>query len=174
MSLANSQHRELLQSREANCGSEITVIYTTAVATQTALRAANQFAKDLGLTLRLLAIHTVPFHLPLDQPPVSIDFLEQQQIELVMRAAVPPDSLKIKLVLCRDAREYLKEFVAPECLVVVGGRKRRWFNQARRFQQWLGERGYHSIFVSTDARGAGGQDEARQSPVSCAPGGPRR
>ncbi len=133
-------------------GFEVTVVSTTRPGTQAALRMAGALAKDLGARIRLVVAHEVPFHFPLDKPPVSLGFLERYQIRLVSESGVRAEEVHVEMFLCSDRTECLRRVLRPRSLVVVGGRRRRWLNNERRLEKWLGRLGHHVIFAEVKSR----------------------
>ena len=72
-------YAEGLEGSESGLGPRlrVTVVFTTAEGTIAALRTAAGLAKNLGARMALVVTEVVPFHFPLDHPPVSIEFLER-------------------------------------------------------------------------------------------------
>src|ERR1700756_1195428 len=62
---------------------EVNVIFTDPQATVAALRTAGSLARDLGANIRVRAAITVPYTLPLEEPPVSVAFTERLLSDLV-------------------------------------------------------------------------------------------
>src|SRR5260370_9262316 len=57
----------------------LTVIYTSQEGTIAALKTAHDLARNLGLRVALMMIKVVPFHFPLDRPPLPLHFLQRLQ-----------------------------------------------------------------------------------------------
>jgi hypothetical protein len=98
--------------------SRVYVIFTDAPETRTVLSAAASLAHGLDLPLEVLAAQIVPYPLPLDAPPVAVDFAEQAMTRLV---AGLDAQVAVRILLCRDADETLRKAVGPDALVVIGG-----------------------------------------------------
>lgn len=128
----------------------VTVISTNWEGTQAALRLAGKLVKDLGARITLLAVHEVPFHFPLEKPPVSMGFLERNQTCLVYESEVHADEVSVEVVLCRNRKECLKRSLKPHSLVIVGGKRRRWMNKARELKQWLESLGHQAVYASVE------------------------
>src|SRR6185436_18478235 len=78
-------------AEQTGCGQlEVNVIYTNPKATGAALKSAALLARDLGARIELKAVITVPMRLPLDQPPVSVSFLERLLAKLVCQVGQSP------------------------------------------------------------------------------------
>jgi hypothetical protein len=98
--------------------SQIYVIFTDPARTKAALHVAVRLARGLDLTLELLTAQVVPYPLPLDDPPVSIDFTKSAMSRLV--ADLEADIL-VRILLCRDADEALRSAVGRDAVVIIGG-----------------------------------------------------
>lgn len=131
---------------------EVNVIFTSPEATAAALKAAESFARELGAQIRLRAGLVVPVQLPLDQPLVSVEFLEKALQELVNRSE--PNGLEptAHLYICRDWIDTLSEIVKPDSVVVIGARKRWWPTSASRLARALRKNHNRVIVVNTDRR----------------------
>lgn len=116
---------------------EVNVIFTGVESTAMALKAAESFARELGAGIRLRAGLVVPVQLPLDQPLVSVEFLERSLRALVERSE--PDGLErtIHLYVCRDWIDVLSGVLKPDSIVVIGARKRWWPTAASRLVRAL-------------------------------------
>ena len=56
----------------------IAVVFTSVASTLTALKEAGNLASDLGARIMLVVPQVVPYPLPLDTPPVLIEFNENR------------------------------------------------------------------------------------------------
>jgi hypothetical protein len=98
------------------------VIFTDAPETRTVLSAAASLAHGLDLPLEVLATQIVPYPLPLDEPPVAVDFAEHAMARL---AADLDAQVAVRILLCRNPEETLRKAVGPDALVVIGRRNPR-------------------------------------------------
>jgi hypothetical protein len=130
---------------------EVNVIFTEIGATAAALKAAESFARDLGAHIRLRAGLVVPVRLSLDQPLVSVEFLEQALRELVDQSQSGELERTIHLYICRDWIETLSEVLKPDSLVVIGARNRWWPTSAARLARAL--RANHNRVIVVNANG---------------------
>src|SRR5690348_9428588 len=64
---------------------EINLIFTDQQATLFALQAVESLARNLGACVRLRATTVIPYALPVDEPPVSVAFLESSLFHLISR-----------------------------------------------------------------------------------------
>jgi hypothetical protein len=88
-----------------------------------ALRTAGALANKLGGCITLLVPEVVPYHLPLEQPPVQHDWNERR---FRVMAAQSPVETNVRFYFCRDRAATLANVLKTHSLVVIGGRKRRW------------------------------------------------
>ena len=131
---------------------EVNVIFTDLQETAAALKFAQSFAHELGAHISLRAAVAVPFQLPLDQPQVSVAFLQDVMRKLVAqlnREALDPT---LHLYLCRDRVWALSQVLNPNSLVVIAGRKRWWPTAETRMVRALRAEGHRVIFVDSRAR----------------------
>ena len=144
-------HAECLQSPGSISGDDlhVTVVFTTRQGTKAALRVAGSLAKDLGARIRLVVAEVVPFQLPLDRPPIAVDFLERQLCELVCASNIREGEVLIQLLLCRDEYECLRRMLPRRSLVVIGGEEHWWSRRTRKLERFLRHLGHHVIFISS-------------------------
>ena len=98
------------------------LIYTTPTATRVALSVAGQLANSLDAALELLVPHVVPFPLPLDHPSIPASFTEGALNSLVAGCSA---AVSVRILLCRDREETLREWIPSHAIVVIG-RQRAW------------------------------------------------
>ena len=132
---------------ESEHGLEVAVVFTSAPATIAALRKASALADRLSARIKLLVPQVVPFPLPLESPPVLLDFSERRFREI---AAESPVETTVEIYLCRDRWETLKSVLARRSLVVIGGPKRWWPTKEKSMARKLGRAGHEVIFAETE------------------------
>ncbi len=128
----------------SNSSLEIVVLHTTAKETAGALKMAADLASGLA-PVRLVALQEVPYPLPLDAPPVSVEFLEKRFSNMASEAGV---EASIDIRLCRDARDVVESELGPHCVVVMGGRRRWWPTAAMRLARRLEHLGHQVVFTN--------------------------
>jgi hypothetical protein len=138
---------ERMQSISFVLGSPVFVIFTSIGRTLIALEKASQLAKPLKSGIEILAVQTVPFTLPLDDPSVPFEFLVRRLEEMAAQFPVP---IKISAYLCRDQLEALKLVLNCYCPVVMGFRKRWWPTRDERVARKLRRAGYNVILVESE------------------------
>ena len=104
-------------------------------------------AGSLNGRIKLVAPQIVPYHLPLESPPVLLDFSEHRLREI---ATESPVETTVQIYLCRDSWETLKTVLAPHSLVVVGGKRRWWPTKEEKLARRLRRAGYEVIFAETE------------------------
>jgi hypothetical protein len=134
----------------------VTVVFTTTEGTLAALRAAGSLAKNLGARILLVVTEVVPLHFPVDSPPVSVQFLEQRQLDLVSASGIEADEVRILIYLCRDREKCLRKVLNSPSLVVVGGRKCWWHGKERKLEHHLRVLGHHVIFIEMEEKNRAG------------------
>jgi len=125
----------------------VSVIFTSINRTLIALEKASQLAEPLKSGIEILAVQTVPFALPLDEPPVPFGFVVRRLKEMVAQFAV---QIKISAYLCRDQLEALKRVLNRDYPVVMGVRKRWWPTRNKRLARKLRRAGYDVILIETE------------------------
>jgi len=132
----------------------VNVIFTDVQSTAAALNFAQSFARELGARISLRAAVAVPFQLPLDQPQISVAFLQDAMRELVAQLKSETFDPTIHLYLCRDRIWALSQVLKPNSLVVIAGRKRWWPTAETRMARALRAEGHRVIFVDSKTRSA--------------------
>lgn len=126
----------------------ITVVFTSAAWTVTALQRAGALARSLGARIVLLAPQVVPFPLPLESPPVLIDWNEER---FRMIARQSPIETVVQIYLCRDRLETLVCALRPKSLVLLGGQRHWWpFTAEKRLARHLRRAGHEVILTETE------------------------
>jgi hypothetical protein len=128
---------------------DIHVIFTNMADTQATLKAAGWLARDLGARVTILAAQVVPYRLPLDSPPVPIEFTERALGRIASEQEV---EAAVKVYLCRDQRETIRQALKPDSVVVIGGKKRWWPTAEQRLAGMLKRDGHRVVLVEPASR----------------------
>ena len=131
---------------EADQQLNIAVVFTSVEATLSALKEAGQLANSLSARITLVVPQVVPFPLPLETPPVLVEFNETR---FRVMASESPVETSVQIFLCRDRLETLASVLKPGSLVVVGGRKRWWPTKEESLARQLRRAGYEVLFKET-------------------------
>jgi len=132
---------------EAERGLNISVVFTSVEATLEALKEAGTLASSLGAKITLLVPQVVPYPLPLETPPVLVDFNERR---FQVIAGLSPVETRVQVYLCRDKLETLTTALSPGSIVVLGGRRRWWPTHDEVLARALRRAGYEVIFKETE------------------------
>ena len=131
---------------EADQQLNIAVVFTSVEATLSALKEAGQLANSLSARITLVVPQVVPFPLPLETPPVLVEFNETR---FRVMASESPVETSVQIYLCRDRFETLTSVLKPGSIVVVGGRKRWWPTKEESLARLLRRAGYEVLFKET-------------------------
>ena len=131
----------------------VNVIFTDREETIAALKTAKSLARDLGARIRLLAAIVVPLRLPLDQPQVSVQFMEQLLRDLMIQTEQDESEITVELYVCRDWFDALSRILHPDSLIVLAARKRWWTTPTSRLAQALRAQGHRVALVDSKRPG---------------------
>jgi hypothetical protein len=131
---------------------DVNVIFTDVQSTAAALNFAQSLAHELGVRISLRAAIAVPFQLPLDQPQISVAFLQEGMRKLVSQLEKDTFEPTVHLYLCRDRVRALSLVLRPNSVVVIAGRRRWWPTAETRMARALRAEGHRVIFVDSRAR----------------------
>jgi hypothetical protein len=122
----------------------IYVVFTDLAGTRAALTAASRLAAGLEMPLALLVAQIVPYPLPLETPPVSVEFIERNMSELVRGLDV---EVSVHVLLCRDPGGPLRDAIEPDSLVVMGASRGRWKSRHRKLAALLRTEGRRLVLI---------------------------
>jgi hypothetical protein len=125
----------------------VAVVFTSVDCTLAALRKAGALARRLSGRITLLVPQVVPYPLPLNSPPVLVDWNDKRFRVIASESSV---ETTVCIYLCRDRLETLTPVLSPHSLVVVGGRARWWPTAEKRLARQLRRAGHEVIFTETE------------------------
>lgn len=131
---------------EAGQQLNIAVVFTSVESTLAALKEAGQLANSLGARIKLVVPQAVPHALPLETPPVLVEFNENR---FRVMASESPVETSVQIYLCRDRFETLTGALKPGSIVVLGGKKRWWPTKDETLARQLRRAGYEVLFKET-------------------------
>jgi hypothetical protein len=124
------------------------VVFTSIDETLAAVRIASDLAKALGVPLTLVHPRTVPYVLPVDAPnglsAVETDAFVHRVGDAGRDAGV---DVRVRVYLCRDARQVIPMAFRPHSLIVIAGRRRWWPTPTKRWRRALEAAGHFVVFV---------------------------
>lgn len=126
---------------------EVVVLHTSIKETLEALRTAARLADGLAAQIRLLVLEPVPYPLPMDHPPVELEFTKLRFWTVAADARV---ETRVDIRLGRDYRSMLESALHPRSLIVVGGRRGWWLAQRCRLANRLERLGHHVVFSAAN------------------------
>lgn len=125
---------------------DIAVVFTSIEATLAALKEAGTLANSLGARITLVVPQVVPYPLPLENPPVQMNFNETRFRVMASESRV---ETSVHIYLCRDRFETLTSVLKPGSIVVLGGRRRWWPTKDELMARQLLRAGYEVVFKET-------------------------
>lgn len=140
-------HPALPVREETDQQLNIAVVFTSVDSTLAALKEAGTLANSLGARIKLVVPQVVPYPLPLESPPILVDFNEKRFRVL---ASESPVETSVQVYLCRDRFEALASALKPGSIVVLGGKKRWWPTKDERLARQLRGAGYEVLFKETE------------------------
>lgn len=132
---------------EADQKLNIAVVFTSVESTLPALKEAGNLANSLGARIKLVVPQVVPYPLPLETPPVLVEFNENRFRVMASESLV---ETSVQVYLCRDRLEALTSVLKPGSIVVLGGKKRWWRTKDERLARKLRRAGYEVLFKETE------------------------
>ena len=123
---------------------ELTVLFTGLPETLRALSQATRMAQDLHARIRLVVPQVVPYPLPLEAPPVLVEFNARRFQELAMGQSIETN---VEIFLCRDVEVLLEQVLPEHSTVLMGGRAHWWPTAQTRLTRRLQQQGHHVVFA---------------------------
>ena len=126
----------------------IHVLYTNPGDTAAALNTAIEMACELDSEIAVIVTRIVPFPLPLDDPPVPLDFASEQIRRLADSVSSVRTELQGYIYFCRNPIETLLRELPPRSLIVIGVRPRWPFGKSKRLARALRRVGHEVILAN--------------------------
>ncbi len=127
-----------------NSGITLTVLFTKEEPTRAALKKTASLAHQLNTNIRLVAIVTVPYALPINAPAVPVEFYKKRLKALIQECSIDAN---IQLYLCRDPMKTLKMVLPPNSIVIVGEQPRWWPTAEKRLAKQIRHAGFEVIRI---------------------------
>jgi hypothetical protein len=123
------------------------VVFTSINWTMKALEKAHEIAWPVGAAVAVVAVQVVPFPLPLDAPPVPLEFVVRRFEEM---AGAFQEKVQVACYLCRNPMEAFKRILSRNCPVVIGVRKGWIPRRDERLARKLRRAGYDMVLVKME------------------------
>jgi hypothetical protein len=123
----------------------VVILHTSPELTRAAIRIVEGMTGDLSAEAVLMAIHIVPYPLPLERPSIPAHHLLKDLENLAKSSTVP---LRIQLVLARDRVLAIRGLLPPSALVVLAAKWHWWRTEEDRLARALVRDGHHLIFLN--------------------------
>ncbi len=121
----------------------VSVVFTSVKSTLGALKEAGRLASNLRVNIVLVVPQTVPYPLPVEAPPVTVEYSEKRFRVIASESQV---ETSVQIYLCRDRFKALTSVLRPGAIVVLGGRKRWWPTKDEILARKLSRAGYEVVF----------------------------
>jgi hypothetical protein len=115
---------------------DLVVPFTTPELTRAALEYAERLATGLDAAVRLVRVQVVPFPLPIDQSPVSLEFLTRQMTSMGVGEG------HIDLRFSRDFDAGVEGALTHDSVVVLASKRRPWPTRNERLAAKLRAKGH--------------------------------
>jgi hypothetical protein len=123
------------------------VIFTSIHSTLKALKKAREIARWVGANVVVVVAQVVPLPLPLDEPPVPMEFVLKRFEQM---ADASQEKTLVSAWLCRNPMEAFKRILNRDCPVVIGVRKGWMPSRDKRLARKLRRAGYDVVLVKTE------------------------
>jgi hypothetical protein len=127
--------------------SSIYVVFTSMDGTLKALEKAREMAKPFDAAIIVIAVEVVPFPLPIDKPPVPMEFVLRSIEE---KADEFPERTRVIPYLCRNAMDAFKCILTRNSPVIIGVKKSWLPSRDERLANRLHRAGYNVTLVKTE------------------------
>ncbi len=144
----------MISVEEAHCrpsgsGSEhlplkVVILHTSPELTRAAIKTVEGMTGDLSAEAVLMAVHVVPYPLPLDRPSIPAHH-QIRNLEILAKSGMVP--LKVQLVLARDRVLAVRSLLPPSALVVIAAKRHWWRTEEDRLARVLRQDGHQLILL---------------------------
>ena len=123
---------------------DVYVIFTSIDETLRAVRVARRLARAMRSGVTIVHFRPIGFGAPLEEPaglsPVETDAFKA-------RLEAEDCDARIRVCVCRDARQAIPSVLQEHSLIVIGGRRRWWPTPSDRWRRTLERQGYLVVLV---------------------------
>lgn len=125
----------------------IHVLFTSTAETLDALKSAAALSSGCSALIALLVPLIVPYPLPLEEPPVSLDFACRRITDLAS-SILPETELEAYIYLCRNPVQTMLQVLRPHSLVLIGVHRRWFFSRSKRIAWKLRAQGHEVVLAN--------------------------
>jgi hypothetical protein len=123
---------------------ELIVLYTEPAITQAVLGRVVSLSAGLDAKISLVAVHSVPYQVPLECPAAVHSYLERQLTNLADSCSLPVSPL---IVLARSRAEGFGFALKRGSTIVIGTRRQFWRTRERSLARDLAGSGHKVVLV---------------------------
>jgi hypothetical protein len=126
---------------------EIVVPYTEWALAEGVLKRAAVLTAGLKATIRLIAVHALPYPLPFHCPASAHAHLVEQLVDLASRS---PVRVEPQVVLARYHEDGFRHVLKPASVVLIGAHKRLWPTREEKLARTLARDGHQVALLYID------------------------
>jgi hypothetical protein len=123
---------------------EVFVIFTSTDDTLRAVRVASRLAREMRSGVTIVHFRPIGFGAPLEEPP-GLSPVETDAFKARLEAEAC--DARIRVCVCREARQAIPSVIEEHSLIVIGGRRRWWPTPSDRWRRTLEGQGYLVVLV---------------------------
>ena len=124
---------------------QVYVLFTSPEETLGAVRVAGRLASAMGGGVTVIHFRSIGFGSPLEHP-AGLSPVETEAFRA--RLAAEDCDARVRVCLCRDARQAIRSVIDGRSLIVIGGRRGWWPTPSTRWRRMLEAQGYLVVFVN--------------------------
>jgi hypothetical protein len=136
-----------LESIAPGADIEIVVPYTEWSLAEAVLKRAAVLTAGLNVTIRLIAVHVLPYPLPFRCPASVHAHLVEQLVDL---ASQSPVAIEPQVVLARYQDEGFRHVLKPGSTVLIGAHRHFWRSREEKLAHTLADAGHEVALLHVD------------------------
>ena len=142
--VAESTSPPELSASESQGKLEVVVLFTCPKSTLAALRRAATLLNGLEARVSLIEVQAIPYPLPLNMPPVALDFTKRRLLGIASESQL---EIAAYVYLTRFRWETLAQVLKPGSVVFIGCQKTWWPSGEKKLARRLQRSGYSTVVV---------------------------
>jgi hypothetical protein len=124
---------------------DVYVLFTSPDETLRAVRGARRLARPMGSGVTVVHFRPIDFGMPLEEP-AGLSPVQTEDFKARLEAEDP--DTRVRVCVCRNARQAIPSVLPAHSLIVIGGRHRWWPTRSDRWRRTLEALGYVVVFVN--------------------------